>query len=487
MHRPLILIATLMVAFAAPQAQARKLGTLEFKPCSLSAPLSGEALPAQCTTLAVPENPAAPAGRKINLKIAWLPADNADAAEPDPVMMLAGGPGQSALESYPQAAGAFAETRKKRHLVLVDQRGTGSSNPLTCKAPQDESAFASADSARRYTQACLDALAKRADPRFYTTTEAIQDLEAVRKAIGAAQLNLVGISYGTRVAQQYAARYPESTRSLVLDSVAPNSLVLGNEFARNLEDALDLQFARCAKTPECVQRLGDPRVKLKALLARLTTDPPRVDYRDAVTGERKQDSLTPELVTGLVRMYAYLPMASALLPLQLNEAANGRYDALMALSQMLNTQLSDSIAMGMQLSVICAEDGGELKPNPADEGSLLGNNFANILSAQCAIWPRGTRPANFRAPLKTAVPALLLSGEFDPVTPPRYGDEVAKSLPNGRHLVLRGQGHNVIGVGCTPRLMARFIDAADAKPLDAACLQRLPYTPPFTGFYGWEP
>ncbi|MCY7313280.1 MAG: alpha/beta hydrolase [Pseudoxanthomonas sp.] len=487
MHRPLILIATLMAAFAAPQAQARKLGTLEFKPCSLSAPLSGEALPAQCTTLAVPENPAAPAGRKIKLKIAWIPADNADAAEPDPVMMLAGGPGQSALESYPQAAGAFAETRKKRHIVLVDQRGTGSSNPLTCKAPQDESAFASADSARRYTQACLDALAKRADPRFYTTTEAIQDLEAVRKAIGAEQLNLVGISYGTRVAQQYAVRYPQSTRTLVLDSVAPNTLVLGNEFARNLEDALDLQFARCARIPECVQRLGDPRARLKALLARLATDPPRVDYRDAVTGERKQDRLTPELVTGLVRMYAYLPIASALLPLQLNEAANGRYDALMALSQMLNTQLSDSIAMGMQLSVICAEDGGELKPNPADEGSLLGNDFANILSAQCAIWPKGARPANFRAPLKTAVPALLLSGEFDPVTPPRYGDEVAKSLPNGRHMVLRGQGHNVIGVGCMPRLMARFIDAADAKPLDAKCLDRLPYTPPFTGFYGWEP
>ncbi|HEY5971488.1 MAG TPA: alpha/beta hydrolase, partial [Pseudoxanthomonas sp.] len=306
-------------------------------------------------------------------------------------------------------------------------------------------------------------------------------------AIGAKQVNLVGISYGTRVAQQYAAKYTASTRTLVLDSVAPNSLVLGNEFARNLEDALDLQFALCAKTPACAQRLGNPREKLRALMAKLETDPPLVTYRDGMTGESKQGKLTPALVAGLVRMYAYMPLASSLLPLQLNEAANGRYDGLMALSKMLGEQMSESITIGMQLSVICSEDGSELKANPADEGTLLGNDFAGYLSAQCAAWPKGKRSADFRAPLKTPVPALLLSGEFDPVTPPRYGDAVVKTLPNGRHLVLRGQGHNVIGAGCMPRLMAQFIDAADAKKLDGKCLEKLPYTPPFTGFYGWEP
>jgi len=171
----------------------------------------------------------------------------------------------------------------------------------------------------------------------------------------------------------------------------------------------------------------------------------------------------------------------------LNEAANGRYDALMALSKMLGEQMSESITMGMQLSVICSEDGGELKANPVDEGTLLGNDFANYLSAQCAVWPKGARPAGFRAPLKSNVPALLLSGEFDPVTPPRYGDAVVKTLPNGRHLVLRGQGHNVIGIGCMPRLMAQFIDSTDAKNLDGKCLAKLSYASPFTGFYGWEP
>ena len=485
--RPLIAAAVLLAIACAPEAQARKLGSLEFKTCSLSTPFSGDALAAQCATLQVPENPAAPNGRKIGLKIAWIPAAKDDAAEPDPVFMLAGGPGQSALESYPQTAMAFADVRKKRHIILVDQRGTGGSNALACKEPFDETELPTPQAAGDYTARCLASLSKRADPRFYTTTEAIQDLDTVRKAIGAEQINLVGISYGTRVAQQYAARYPASTRTIVLDSVAPNSLVLGNEFSRNLEDALDLQFALCAKTPACLLRMGNPREKLRALMAKLETDPPLVTYRDGVTGESKQEKLTPALVAGLVRMYAYMPLASSLLPLQLNEAANGRYDALMALSKMLGEQLSDSITMGMQLSVICSEDGSELKPNPADEDTLLGNDFSTYLAAQCAVWPKGIRPAGFRAPLKTAVPALLLSGEFDPVTPSRYGEAVVKSLPNGRHLVLRGQGHNVIGIGCMPRLMGQFIDSADAKKIDATCLAKLAYTPPFTGFYGWEP
>ena len=82
---------------------------------------------------------------------------------------------------------------------------------------------------------------------------------------------------------------------------------------------------------------------------------------------------------------------------------------------------------------------------------------------------------------------LLLSGEFDPVTPSRYGDDVAKSLPNSRHLIVRGQGHNVLPVGCMPRLFARFLETANGKSLDASCLATVPYSPPFTGFYGWEP
>ena len=118
-------------------------------------------------------------------------------------------------------------------------------------------------------------------------------------------------------------------------------------------------------------------------------------------------------------MYAYMPMVASILPLLLNEGAQGRYDGLMALSKMLGSELSDQMAYGMQLSVICSEDADGLKDDPAMEAPLLGNALVAGLVAQCAAWPKGARPADFHAPLASDVPALLLSGEFDPVTPPR--------------------------------------------------------------------
>jgi fermentation-respiration switch protein FrsA (DUF1100 family) len=117
----------------------------------------------------------------------------------------------------------------------------------------------------------------------------------------------------------------------------------------------------------------------------------------------------------------------------------------------------------------------------------MGNSIAEFIQAQCAVWPKGTRDPDFRKPLSGDVPVLAISGELDPVTPPRYGDEVVKTLPKGRHLVLPGQGHSVLTTGCMPKLFAQFVETADAKALDAECLKRLKASPPFAGYYGWEP
>jgi pimeloyl-ACP methyl ester carboxylesterase len=478
-----------LAASAAP-AITRRLGSLAFTPCTLAPDFGVQTVDAQCSSLEVPEDRAAPNGRKVKLAIAWVPARNE--AEPDPMFMLAGGPGQSALDSYPTIAAAFAELNKKRDVILVDQRGTGDSNRLVCKDSEGKSSVTddedySLQAARAFAARCAATLSKTADLRFYSTTDAIQDLDDVRKAIGAERINLMGISYGTRVAQQYAARYPKHTRTVTIDGIVPNSLVLGNEHARNLEHSLDMQFARCRQSKACVDKLGDPRERLNALMATLAKAPPTVAYRDAITGEAKSEVLKPGHIAGLARMFAYAPQVAGLLPLELNEAAQGRYEPLMALAQLLSSTIGDQIMHGMQLSVICTEDAGELKIDEADRASLIGVNLITSLQAQCEVWPKGARPANFRAPLATTVPTLVLSGEFDPVTPPRYGDEVLKSLRNGRHLVVRGQGHNVLPVGCMPKLFAAFVASGDAKALDASCLDKVPYAQPFTGFYGWEP
>jgi len=486
-------ILTLGAATLSPTAYARKLGELDFQPCSLQVAMSATTVSAQCATLKVAENPAQPTGRQIELALAWIPAKGE--AEPDPVFMLAGGPGQSALESYPQLHPVFADVIKKRNVVLVDQRGTGKSNPLVCKDASGKSAVAENEAiaeldlnkARSFAKHCADQMAKSADPRFYSTGYAIGDLDIVRRKIGADKINLYGISYGTRVAQQYAKRFPQHVRSIVLDGVAPNSLILGAEHAINLENALNLHFARCASDKVCKQRFGNPRQKLDALRAQLAIAPMTVNYSDPMSGEAKQEKLNVAALASVARMYAYSPMTASMLPLLLTQAAQGNGAPLMAQAQMMNESMNEAIMHGMQLSVICSEDADELKEDPAAANTLIGNSMIGFLKAQCEVWPHAKRAADFREPLKGNMPVLLLSGEFDPVTPPRYGNEVAKFLPNSRHVIVKGQGHNVMPVGCGPKIFARFIDSADAKKLDISCLDTLAYVPPFTGFYGWEP
>lgn len=475
---------------ARPTADAagkHALGSLVFEPCNLRSILSRDSLAAQCTTFEVPEDHVRPGGRKIRLNIAWLPAGNEADAAPDPLFLLAGGPGQSAVETFPAMDPILKEVRERRHILLVDQRGTGKSNPLGCKDAGGDTLAPTPEAMQAAAAGCAAELGKHADLRHYTTTDAIADLEAVRKAIGAQQVNLMGVSYGTRVAQQYAMRHPQAIRSIVLDSPVPNSIKLGNIFARNLEDALALQFAQCTRLDACKGTLGDPRAELDTLLARLRAQPVTVQYRDATTGERREDVLRAETVAGLVRMYAYMPPAGALLPKLIHEANAGRYENLMALAKMLSGDMEDAVAMGMQLSVVCSEDGDSMVAREEDADTVLGNLMPQGMAAMCEAWPKGRVPADFNKPLATPVPALVLAGEFDPVTPPRYGEEIVKSLPNGRLFVLRGQGHSVLGAGCMPKLFAQFVEKADAKALDGSCLDKLGYTPPFTGFNGWEP
>ena len=478
-------------ASAAEPVPARKLGTLAFQPCTLAPKSSPFTVEAQCTRMRVPEDWDHSGGRTIELAIAWIPAKSDDAT--DPVFMLAGGPGQSALESYPGIAPAFAETLKKRSVILVDQRGTGGSNRLACKDDTGETLDTGAtpdeglERIRAFTQRCMATLSAKADLRLYTTTDAIRDLDAVRAAIGAETIDLVGVSYGTRVAQQFARRYPKHTRAVVLDSVAPNELIFGNDFARNLEDSLAMQFKLCQQLPRCAQRMGDPRANLKTLLAQLKDHPVPVTYRDPTTGEEREEKLTRAHLTLIARMSAYVPILAASLPLTLSEASKGHYEPLIAQARLIGGSLEDSLSAGMQLSVTCSEDADAMKADPAYADSVLGNELPDYLKAQCAIWPKGARPADFHQPLVSDLPFLVLEGEFDPVTPPRYGEQVVKNLKHGRLLILRGQGHNVIPVGCMPKLMARFLDTADAAALDAHCLDSLPYTPPFTSYAGWEP
>jgi pimeloyl-ACP methyl ester carboxylesterase len=467
-------------------ATAFTFGRLSFTACELAQPRTSATTAAFCAPFEVPENWDAPDGRKIALRLALVAS--AEPADDDFVVMLAGGPGQSAIDNWPQVASAFAPAAKRRHVLLLDQRGTGQSHPLTCKGADNEilEGF-DLDKLRATTRSCLEQVSRDADPRYYTTTMAVRDLEALREALGSPRFDLVGMSYGTRVAQQYLKRHPDGVRSVVLDSPAPNDLAIGGEFARNLDDALKAQFALCTQDAACAKAFGDPYASLRALRDTLRAQPREVSYPDPTTFAPARQRLDDYGLTGLVRLYAYMPETAALIPLAVREAAAGNFAPLMGQLVMISQAASELAGNGMQLSVLCAEDVDRIAPDPRDADTLLGTSLTQIFQAQCAIWPHGTRPADFTAPTTGDTPVLVLAGELDPVTPPRYGEAIVPHLSNARLIVAKGQSHNVIGRGCIPKLVGRFLDTLAPRELDASCVDALGPTPAFLDYNGAAP
>ncbi|WP_225737159.1 alpha/beta fold hydrolase [Dyella acidiphila] len=473
-------------------ARSWQRGSFTFKPCELGRPGSGATAGAWCTTFEVPENRDDPHSRRIGLKLAIARSD-AQVPDPDMVVLLAGGPGEAATEGWVVAAPEFDEVRKHHDVVLLDQRGTGGSNPLSCKDVEkanadDSSPFTlNLDEVRKDVAACLAEVKQKADPRYYTTTIAAQDLEDVRKALGSPQFDLVGVSYGTRMAQQYLRRYPDSVRSVVLDSAVPNEVVLGEDMAGNLDSALTKDFAACTAVPACKQRFGDSMQTLYQLRDALRANPHKVSFRDPQTYQTVERPLSEFSLAGLVRMFAYQPETAALLPLSIDAAAHGDVGPLLGQSKLLSSDLGGDMNSGMSMSVMCSEDADLLQPRPQDQNAMLGNHLIDSIKAECDVWPHGSRPADFHTPLKSDKPILILSGELDPVTPPRYGQTILAGLSNGRQLLFKGQGHSLLGRGCMPQVLGKFIDKPEPKQLDANCLDQLGPTPAFIDFNGASP
>jgi pimeloyl-ACP methyl ester carboxylesterase len=339
------------------------------------------------------------------------------------------------------------------------------------------------------TRECLDALPH--DPRFFTTSVAVTDLEAVREALGYGPLNLYGVSYGSRVAQHFAKRYPGSTRSVVLDGVVPPQVVLGPEIATEAQKALDDIFARCATDERCSDRFPDLAQAFAQVRAELDEQPVSVEIPNPVTGRREVvDFGAPELA-GAVRLLAYHANSIAILPLLIDAAAAGDFEPLAAQFQMISAQMSDALALGMHNAVMCSEDAPFYEVDATDrdalEASYIGIVQLDAIETMCSMWPAGPVDDDFREPLDTAIPVLLLSGDADPITPPRYASLAMVDLERARHLIGVQQGHGQAAVGCAPRLIGEFVASADPEALDATCLERSFVMPFFLDFAGPAP
>lgn len=430
----------------------------------------------QCGTLDVPENRAHPEGRRLSIYVAVLPA-NTLSPKPDPLVLLAGGPGQAASTLGPFAL-QLSAIRRTRDIVLIDQRGTGRSSPLDCPAfAPDEHAEFDIDPVPKALLCAWQLAGKGVDASQYTTSAWVADLEDMRAALGYRQLNLWGGSYGTRVAQEYVRRHPEHVRSIVLDGVAPPSLRISFDVWRTRDDALDNVIAACRASAPCAKAHPDPAATL-ADIRRQLEGGRTATVRDPRTGVARDMRVEFDTIIGALQPLTYAAEAASLIPELLALAHDGHYEPLLAASLTIVGDLPYEFNPALFYSVTCAEDVPRITRDERSNGvaDMRVRALARRAISVCDQWPKGAYPPDFATPVKSSVPVLLLSGGLDPVTPPAYGDEVAKGFPDSRHIVATGFGHIVSPHACAPRLIAAFVDTAAFDSLSQRCVDFLEHS-----------
>ena len=451
--------------------------TLVLSDCSLPS-LNEHGL---CGGLDVFENREARAGRRIRLRIAVLPARDTS-SRTDPIFIIVGGPGQSAVDNAASYAALFAPLRAERAMVFVDQRGTGGSNPLPCDLYSSHPSgplgdFLPLDAVK----ACRTVLTHDADLRFYSSALAADDLDDVRAALGYEQINIEAASYGTRVALLYLRRHSVHVRSAVLRSVSPPWVRQPLHFAEDAQAAFDSLAAACRAEPAC--HMAFPRFKeeIESVLARLGAGGGTVKLAGADSSKPSRSILLSRgAFAEKVRLMLYAPEVSRFLPLLLHRAASGDFVPFAELAEEMGEQIAHLASIGMYLSVTCPEDVAQITPAEAANTwprTFLGDYRVQQQRAACALWPSGPLPPDFVAPIRSDAPVLLISSTTDPITPPRWADEVARSLVNSRHVLVPNAGHSP-STRCVMAIERQFMIDASPAGIDLRCLDEA-RRPPF--------
>ena len=449
--------------------------TTPLQPCRLKGVVHG----ALCGSVQRPLDPVRSQGATIDVHFAVLPALARNKLA-DPVFFIAGGPGQSAIELAGPLAAQFTRLSNRRDLVFVDQRGTGRSAPLRCDDDADllRPLAETIDEAAQLQRlaACRARLSAlpHGDLRHYGTTLAMADLDAVRAALGATRINLVGASYGTRAALEYMRLFPHAVRRAVLDGVAPADMVLPASFSTDNQAALSGLFDWCAADADCRSRHPGLRQKWQTMLDSLPRD---VTVAHPFSGREERLRMTREAVLGMVRTPLYVPALAVGLPQAIADAAAGRFAPLAGLAAAMSGP-GRTMYSGMHFSVVCTEDLPRKPLTPEPDAAQFDQAFARVYQQACAEWPRGTVDPAFYATPAAPAATWLLSGGDDPATPPRHAARVQRALgPKARHTVVAHGGHGVMALLCLRDAVQRFIDAADdeeALKVNAECAAAVP-------------
>ncbi len=444
-----------------------------------SATVAGVTGKVRVGTCEVFENRETQRGRRIALQIMVLAAEASQPAS-DALFIIVGGPGQGASANAEFYARVLARVRRERDIVLLDQRGTGGSHPLNADLHGKSLAGLFGD---LYPPAAVAAarkeLERRADLSLYTTAMAVGDLDEVRAALGYEWIDLFGTSYGTRVAQEYLRRYPARVRSIILKGVVPMDAPFPQDFARDSQRALDRVFERCAADEKARVAFPTLRADFDAVLARLSAGPMPVNLTDPTTGKQETVALSRGTFAVTLRSLLQSISAAAEVPLLIHQAARGDFAPFAHQVLSSRRQHAALVSVGMGLSVASAEEIPRSDPETAQraaENTFLGNYYYRQMVAACADWPRGKSPPDYAEPVASEVPALLISGFYDPATPPENAESVARHLSNSRHLLIHNASHSYAGLSpALDGVMAEFIVRGSAQELDVSALDRVAF------------
>jgi pimeloyl-ACP methyl ester carboxylesterase len=427
----------------------------------------------KCGKLEVPENYQQPDGNTIAVNFAVLPAID-DSEYKAPLMFLAGGPGQAAVELATGLNHVFREVRKTRDIILVDQRGTGESSPLSCDFEAVDNVYSSLPDALN-PQEVKDCVAQfKGDVTQYNSENAIRDFDAIRAALGHEKLNIYGGSYGTRAGLVFMRMFPESLESVVLDSVGPIEVPIGM-FGQSGARSFNLLLENCKNNESCNTAFPNLAAEFQAVKARLAKEVASIDILHPRLGTPTKLVIDNTKFTGNLRFQLYGMEGRSMVPLVIHQAFLGNYQPLIGL--MARTEDEQLVYTGLLFNIVCNEDIPRV--SEADRAADASNNFDGKDSHSawdmvCPLFPEYRPSADFYQSVTADIPTLILSGNLDPVTPPSNGEYSAKSLPNSHHIIVENASHTVAMSTCASDIINEFLTSKTPKALDESCLKDIP-------------
>jgi pimeloyl-ACP methyl ester carboxylesterase len=444
----------------------------------------------ECGILLVPEQRGNPDSRTLGLAVAVLRSTAPDPA-PDPVVFLSGGPGGSSVEFLPRRArSAFWDRiREKRDVVFFDQRGTGYSEPEFC--PEMNATFnaliyrglqveqVQAESVRAAADCREKMLAQGVDLTAYNSAASARDVADLRRALGYPAWNLLGVSYGTRLALATLRDAPDGIRSAILDSAMPPDIAIWADAGDRFDRSLRLAFDQCAESPDCQKAFPEIEEDFYRVITELDKDPLVIAVAESPRFPDGRLVVDGALwAAGMFQGFydrAFIPV----FPLIVRESIRRNEGVMRALAEHLARD-PEKVSIGMKYAVTCYENLPFNPPEKLQEDRHRHPRLARWFPhaapepAVCEAWHEGRAGEDEFQPVHSTVPVLILAGEFDPITPPGYGRQAARTLPNATFVELPAAGHAVSSSSqCTRDLINAFIDAPGGR-LDTTCVDELP-------------